>query len=101
MMSSRRLIIAPDAQMDLQNILRVSRKEWGEPQRARYSQQLMDAMSRLTEFPDLGQQSEQFATRLRSFRSGQHVIYYRDDNPIINVVRILHVKMDAAAQFRT
>jgi toxin ParE1/3/4 len=98
MTSTRRLFLAPAARRDLRAALRVTLRAWGQLQRDRYEQQLNTAMERLTVFPDIGVRADQFGGGARAPRSGQHVIFYEVDEQYVNVLRVLHVRMDAANQ---
>ncbi len=99
--SSRRLDLAKDAERDVRGILRFTRTAWGERQRAVYAQQIADALEQLTRFPDLGERRDQISAGLRARPVEQHVIYYRITDQAIMVLRVLHVRMDVAAQFES
>ncbi len=58
-------------------------------------------MDQLTRFPDLGQNRDSIAPGLRARLVEQHVIYFRVADQAIQVLRVLHVRMDAADQFQS
>lgn len=93
------LIVAPAAHQDIRAALRATLRAWGRPQRERYEEQLAAAMDQLTRFPELGVRAEEFGPGLRGVRSGQHIIFCEIDDRVVQILRVLHVKMDAAAQF--
>lgn len=97
-MSSRKLELTEEAELDIQGILRFTRATWGERKRHDYARQITNAMNEVTRFPGLGQRRDQIASGLRARRVGQHVIYYRVTEQLVSVVRVLHERMDASEQ---
>lgn len=98
-MSSHRLSFTLDARRDIRGILRYTRTTWGVRQRDIYSRQLRAAFDQLTQFPELGERQEFLPTDIRARRIGQHVIYYQVEPEVITVVRVLHSRMNAEAQY--
>jgi toxin ParE1/3/4 len=98
-MSFRKLDLTEEAERDIRSILRFTRATWGVRQRDIYAQQLRSALNQLTRFPELGERQEFLPPEVRAHRAGQHVIYYWLRPELISVLRILHSRMDAAAQF--
>ena len=99
MTSVRRLRYTAEARRDLRAILRYSLRTWGERQRDVYAQRLADAADDLTGFPNLGSSRDDLAPGLRGHPVGEHVIFYRVDDQAVVIIRILHAKLDVAAQF--
>jgi toxin ParE1/3/4 len=97
--SNRKIDLAPDARRDFREILRLTRKQWGEVQRDRYAGKLTGSLERLAQFPDLGERRDDLSLGLRALPLGQHTIFYEVDDHMIRVLRILHVKMDATGLF--
>jgi toxin ParE1/3/4 len=95
MTSSLRLYLTPTAKKDFRAILRYTRKTWGERQRAIYARRLTEAMDELTRYPDLGEAREDIPAGMRAKSVAQHVIFYRIDDQMLIVIRILHSRMDA------
>lgn len=94
----RRLVITAEAKANLSNILRYTTQQWGRQQRSVYRAKIMDSLQALARHPDIGRVRSELAGRPHSFPIGQHVVYYFVDDQTVTVVRILHGKMDAAAQ---
>jgi toxin ParE1/3/4 len=98
-MSFPELDLTEEAERDMRSILRFTRATWGVRQRDIYAQLLRTALDQLTRFPDLGERQEFLPPEVRARRVGQHVIYYWPQPERISVLRVLHSRMDAAAQF--
>lgn len=94
-----KLRIARRAFADLDEINAESRRRWGQSQTRRYIAAINLLIERLCETP------YQFPALVdrpthRKARSGQHLIIYRvdPDAGALNVVRILHERMDIETQ---
>ena len=106
-----RFRLARPAQIDLANILATSAERWGTDARQRYAAVLADAMRQVADEPEgpLTKKRTELRAGIRSFhiryarrsvdtakvrRSG-HVLYYRvAQEGVIEIVRVLHEKMD-------
>ncbi|MCC6942947.1 MAG: type II toxin-antitoxin system RelE/ParE family toxin [Thermomicrobiales bacterium] len=95
-MSSRNVDISEDAESDIRHVLAYTQKVWGPEQRRRYRRQIDGALERLAQFPESGESVDGFGTDLRRTPVGQHSIYYRDSGETIEVLRVLHNRMDAS-----
>jgi toxin ParE1/3/4 len=69
---------------------------WGIAQRRKYLAQMEDALRTLAANPRMGTPREELLPGYRSMRIGHHVAYYRIVPDGIEVVRMLHERMDAA-----
>jgi toxin ParE1/3/4 len=96
MPSSRSLDFSPEAEDDVRGILAYSLTEWGEAQRDVYAAALDAAFQRLIDFPEIGRSRPEFFPGCRTLPVERHIIYYRLDETTIRIVRVLHMKMDAA-----
>ena len=100
----RELILAPQAQQDLSDILLQTEMDWGIQQRSRYRRVIDRALAELLTFPYLGRSRNEISPGLRSFSAGRHLIYYRVSESELNVNRIVHPRMelgpDDLAEFR-
>lgn len=90
-----RLVIADTARADLRSIKRFSAQEWGEERGARYMAAVQQRFSALLRHPDLGPARTDLGAGYRSLLVGSHVVFYRHDKEIIEIVRVLHQRMDA------
>jgi toxin ParE1/3/4 len=81
----------------VRTILRYSRQTWGEAQRDDYRRALDQAFETLAAYPLIGQAREDLRPGLRSLPVRQHVVFHRVGPQTVTVIRVLHVRMDAAA----
>ncbi|MGH2398054.1 MAG: type II toxin-antitoxin system RelE/ParE family toxin [bacterium] len=86
------LIVAPQAQADLDNILDYLTREAGEPAACRYGDSFRAAFAFLTEFPRAGAPRPNFGATMRIKMVWPYVIFYRysADKDIVCLIRILH-----------
>ncbi|MDQ6987358.1 MAG: type II toxin-antitoxin system RelE/ParE family toxin, partial [Mariprofundaceae bacterium] len=64
-----------------------------------YMNQLKTRFFWLYENPQLGKQRQELAPALFSFPEGNHVIFYRVNEGMLEVARVLHKEMDVEQQF--
>lgn len=90
----KRLLLTPKAKTDLNGIWDFSDLQWGAAQAEKYIRELWQAMQSLA--ADSSASSEITAVRngYRKITSGSHVIFFRNTSDTLEVVRILHQKMD-------
>lgn len=92
----RKLHLSIAAAGDLKNILQYTFDNWGEIQFEKYKdtfQQAFDTLTLEPSTPLIKKRDELFIGCL-SVHSGHHVVFFRLDNKDIEIVRILHEKMD-------
>lgn len=100
-MSSRRLpvVLSPEARDNFEDIVRYTRRTWGDGQAARYAEALNNALDNLGRFPLMGRARDDVFPGCRIQPVEQHVILYETDDIEVRVARILHAKMDIFRQF--
>lgn len=82
---------------DLRQIARFSERQWGVERRNRYLAQIDATFHALGENPALGTACDDITPGYRKFPQGSHLIFYRTgQSSRIEIVRILHKRMDAA-----
>ena len=87
--------LSREAKEDLRKIARFTEKRWGRDQRFLYIKQFDDVFHSLAETPSIGKKCEYIEIGYRKFPQGSHIIFYRNGaNFSIEVVRILHKRMD-------
>jgi len=92
-----RLSVAADA--DLRKIAEYTLQYWGRPQRDAYITELFGAFSRLAKTPQIATTADNVREGYRKFPQGSHVIFFRNsDSHSIEIIRVLHKRMDADAQ---
>ncbi|MEM1403895.1 MAG: type II toxin-antitoxin system RelE/ParE family toxin [Pseudomonadota bacterium] len=88
------------ARADLKSIAAFTQKRWGRDQRLRYAKQFDEAFELLAESPEVGPRCDAVKLGYRKFANGSHLIFYRAVSEVeIEIVRILHKRMDARSQF--
>ena len=94
-MSSHRhlLKLSPEAQKDFANILRYTGERWGRGQLLAYRDKLHGALMLLGGNAGLGHPSAELPATHRLYFVGSHVIVYRTQVEVTEVVRILHQRM--------
>lgn len=105
--------IARAAELDIEAILEVSLERWGREGRERYAGLLLAAIRAIAAAPrgPLTRARPELAGRARSFhlrhaRRGRgvaapvHVVYFRVDGDVVEILRILHDHMDPGDHLR-
>jgi toxin ParE1/3/4 len=89
------------ARADLKSIASYTQHRWGKQQRMLYVKQFDDAFHMLAENPETGTTCDFIKHGYRKFPNGSHVIFYRSlAAGAIQIVRILHKRMDVARQLK-
>jgi toxin ParE1/3/4 len=89
-----RLVFSPRAQIDLDEIWTYTAARWDAEQAERYLRQIQQAAVAITQAPDSGQPCEDIRPGYRKRHVSSHVIFYRTRPEAVDVVRILHQRMD-------
>lgn len=91
--------LARAAAADLDEIHDYTSDHWGDEKATAYLTELRDRMRLLATAPAQGKDRSDLGKGLFSFLQGSHTIYYRVARDDIEVVRVLHQRMDAFRQF--
>jgi toxin ParE1/3/4 len=67
---------------------------WGREQRNRYLAKLDECFHLLAEKPLRGVSCDDLRSGYRKYPVGRHIVFYREAQTGIEVIRILHVSMD-------
>ena len=97
--SSRNVILQPDARIDLRDIARFTRRQWGAQQSLAYMQKLRSSISRLGYFPELGRERPEYGPDVRSLPVEQHRIFYLMANEAVEILRIVHMRTSDPESF--
>lgn len=89
-----RVALSPHAQQDLNEIWEYTESHWGPEQAESYTQQLWQAMQTVAARPTLGRDCSEIRAEYRKYAAGSHMLFYRINDGGIDVVRILHQRMD-------
>jgi toxin ParE1/3/4 len=90
-----KVTVRPAARADLRRIGRYTEREWGREQHSRYLRQIDARILAVADNPKLGKPRDEVREGYRSIRAGRHVVFYREIEGGIEIVRILHGAMDA------
>lgn len=90
--------LRPSAQRDLDTIWDYTATAWGVDQAECYVQTLRHDLDRLRGYPELGPAHPSRHAAFRKLPSGHHIIFYIVAGSAVEVVRILHERMDMGRQ---
>lgn len=90
-----KVIFRQQAIDDLNSIWTYTYDEWSENQADKYYASLEFACLQIAENPELGKEYEEIKSNLLGLRTGKHIIFYQVvNNQQIEIIRILHERMD-------
>ena len=79
---------------DLREIGDYTARIWGERQRVTYLENLWAKFQRILEAPELCRRRDDLFSGCRIAAEGKHVILFRVEGEILQIVRVLHSAMD-------
>ena len=85
---------------DLKSIGRFTLNSWGREQRNIYLSKLDESFHILAEQPHLGNARDDIREGYRVYHVGRHLIFYRQKTTAIEIIRILHDRMDVETHLR-
>lgn len=89
----RRIELAPQARLDLEDIAHFGIVTFGYAQAEAYQDGLIRQFELLAEYPRIGLELEE-REGVHRFGYGSHVIFYTFDQDVLVVRRVLHGRMD-------
>lgn len=95
-----RYLLSPAARHDLNEIWDYTARRWSTDQAERYIRSIADACAALATGEREGRAINDVRPGYLNYPVGSHVIYYRRDGGIIEVIRILHQRMDVSARLQ-
>ena len=87
-------VLSPLARADLDGIWDYSAEQWGETQAERYIRELWQAIEFVATDPRRGRACDDIRAGYHKYAVGRHVLFFRLTAAGIDVVRILHGRMD-------
>lgn len=87
------------AKLDLRSIGRYTQQTWGREQRNIYLSKLDDSFHLLAQEPALGRACDHIRQGYRKYHIGRHLIFYHEADEGIEIIRILHDRMDVETRF--
>ena len=94
MPSSKRLRVSDPARADVARIGDYTGREWGAAQRRKYLGHIRNAFRALWDTPGMGAARDDIDAGLRAHPVQRHVIFYRETEGEVLIVRVLHASMD-------
>lgn len=85
---------SPRARADLEEIWDYTVKRWDDDQAELYVRRIKAAVEIVATDPRLGRSCDDIRAGYYKYRAGSHVLFYRLTGNGIDVVRILHERMD-------
>ncbi len=86
--------LTPAAKSDLIEIWNYTMEVWGEKQADKYLQDIEDKLNQLAENPGLGRHRPEIHPGYYSFPVAKHIVFYLQSRNYIDIIGILHGKMD-------
>jgi toxin ParE1/3/4 len=94
-------LLSPAARVDLAEIWDYTAGRWGVDQAERYIRDLTDACQAVADERRAGRAVDDIRPGYFKLAVGSHFLFYRfTDAGLVDVVRILHQRMDIAAQLQ-
>jgi len=90
----KRIILSPKAKSDLSNIWDYSLDRWGAEKAEDYLRQLWKNLQECADNPDIAVKADLVRKGYRKMISGSHVVYFKEIKNGIDVIRVLHQRMD-------
>ncbi len=78
----------------MHSIGRYTQKKWGHEQCNKYLAKLDASFHTIASEPDIGLACDEIRSGYRKYHVGRHLIFYRQTDAHIEIVRILHDRMD-------
>jgi toxin ParE1/3/4 len=97
--NSPRLVWSPEAEDDLVSIWRHGAEAWTEEMADKQLFEIEAGCDRLLDDPMLGRGRHELMAGMRSMPVRPHVVFYRLSKRTIEVVRVLHQRMDVEHVF--
>ena len=90
-------VLRPAAEADLADIWRRGAAEWGIEQADRYADGLFALFDLLADFPELARERVEFDPPVRIHPSEAHLVIYRWNSGLVEIIRILHAHQNLLA----
>ncbi|MBX3486250.1 type II toxin-antitoxin system RelE/ParE family toxin [Phenylobacterium sp.] len=87
-------ILSPAAQADIDTIWDVGEAKWGLEQAERYARQILRAIETVSADPRRGRRCDDIRAGYFKFAVGAHMLFYRPVGDMLDIVRVLHQRMD-------
>ena len=89
-----KFVLSPRARSDLDEIWDYSVEQWGVAQTEAYIRKIWKAVQVVAEDPRRGRPCDAVRAGYMKYHAGSHVLFYRRKGKGIDIIRILHERMD-------
>lgn len=86
--------LTPAAQQDLSEIWDFTEQRWDIAQAERYIGDIRAGIERIAADPERGSSCDEVRPGYRRYRVASHLVFYRETPGTVDVIRILHQRMD-------
>ncbi len=93
-------LLSEKALEDLKSIGRYTQKTWGREQRNKYLSKLDESFHILSKQPQLGTARDDIRKGYRVYHVGRHLIFYHPQPTKIQIIRILHHRMNVESHLK-
>ena len=90
----KRFVVSPRAQVDLEKIWNYTAARWSDQQAEGYIREIWQAIEVVAADPRKGRACDDVRAGYRKHLVGAHVLFFREIDAGIDVVRILHQRID-------
>ena len=96
-----KLVLRQEYIDDLNDIYNYTFEQWSESKADNYYEKIKLACNRVAKNPNIGKKYNAINKNLLGIKCGKHIIFYKViSNNEIEVVRILHERMDLKSKFK-
>jgi toxin ParE1/3/4 len=92
------IIIRPLARNDLMGIWQYTYEEWGIAQADSYLRAISQLINKLALSPKLGRSADDILSGIRKIHFRHHLVLYQTSQTKLEIVRVLHERMDVTDQ---
>lgn len=93
-MSRQQYRLTPAARYDLASIWDFTEERWGARQAESYLNEIRSAIERIADDPHRGRSCDEIREGYRRYSVGRHILFYVVSAGDVDVIRILHQRMD-------
>ncbi|MFD2839627.1 type II toxin-antitoxin system RelE/ParE family toxin [Populibacterium corticicola] len=86
--------LTPAAQHDLSSIWDYTEERWGIRQAELYIGDIRAAIERIADDAERGRPCDDIREGYRRYTVGRHIVFYKENANSVDVIRILHQRMD-------
>lgn len=94
------VVLRPEAERDIADIADYTIVQWGRSQARRYVVELRGAIERLSTTGARHPLADPQFPGMRRMRQRHHLVYYLIDGTTVDVIRVLHERMDVDAHLQ-